>query len=121
MNLFLPIPQYQSGSLFFGFLPESYRVPGLKRSAKEASETSVRLTALDNFNLQLITFGVAGSFRTSNPLFELTKSVDFPDISSEEEVCVKTARLEETNGAVILKKSLSAYNLSATGGLTHER
>eukprot|EP00108_Taenia_solium_P010938 TsM_000954800 transcript=TsM_000954800 gene=TsM_000954800 len=118
MNLFLPVPQYQSDSLFFGFLPESHRVPGLKRPAKEALETSVRLAALDNFNLQLITFGVAGSFRTSNPLLELTKSVDFPGTSSEEEANVKIARLGETDAAVMSKKSLSAYNLSDTGGRT---
>ncbi|CDS40778.1 digestive organ expansion factor [Echinococcus multilocularis] len=118
MNLFLPVPQYQAGSLFSGFLPENHRVPGLKQSAKEALEASARLTALDNFKLQLITFGVAGSFRTSNPLFESTKSVDSPDSSGEEELCVKTARLGETNNAVLSKKSLSAYNLSDTGGRT---
>ncbi|KAL5111407.1 hypothetical protein TcWFU_001571 [Taenia crassiceps] len=116
MNLFLPIPQYQNSSLFSGFLPENHRVPGLKRSAKEALEASVRLTALDNFNLQLITFGVAGSSRTSNPLLELTKSVDFPDHSNEEEVYAKAMRLDDANGAVVLKRSPSVHNTLDTGG-----
>ncbi|VDM33159.1 unnamed protein product [Hydatigera taeniaeformis] len=116
MNLFLPIPQYQSGRPFFGFLPENYLVPGLKRSATDALETSEPLTALDNFKLQLISFGVAGSLHTSNPLFELSKNIDSPDISGEEEVCAMTLPLGEVDDVLLLKRRLSTYDLSETGG-----
>ncbi|VDD84378.1 unnamed protein product [Mesocestoides corti] len=115
MNLFLPVPRYQEDSLFPSFLPYKHRVPGLKRSAKEAFENSIDLTALDNFKLNLITFGVTGSTLTSNPLFQLTKD-DFHESNEVAEADANLGRLEDMNAPLLLKKSLLACDFSDKGG-----
>ncbi|KAM7540743.1 hypothetical protein Aperf_G00000034277 [Anoplocephala perfoliata] len=117
MNLFLPLPQYQNSSLFAGYLPESHHIPGLKRVASDSSE---KLTALDNFKLQLITFGVTGSLLNSNSLAELTKKVG-PAVNSDDEeegIYVKRARIDDVNSTVVLKSGLAPYSLSDKGGRT---
>uniref|UniRef100_A0A0R3SYB5 UDENN domain-containing protein n=1 Tax=Hymenolepis diminuta TaxID=6216 RepID=A0A0R3SYB5_HYMDI len=117
MNLFFPMPQYQNDNLFSGYLPENHRVPGLKRSLGTESDSTESITALDNFKLQLITFGVNGSLFNSNPLAELAKRVDQDDDSDdEEEVGVKRARIGGSSNSIVLKRGFSPYNLSDKGG-----
>lgn len=103
--------------MFYGYLPEQHRIPALKRGSADAqSESSKPITALDNFKLQLITFGVHGSIFNSNPLAELTKQIDKGDASDdEEEVGVKRARMGDGNNTYILKKGISPYNISDKG------
>nr|CDS33927.1 digestive organ expansion factor [Hymenolepis microstoma] len=117
MNIFFPMPQYQSDNLFSGYLPENHRVPGLKRCSETETEFAKPITALDNFRLQLITFGVNGSLLNSNPLAELTKRLDQPDDSDDEEnVGVKRARMQDSNNSIVLKTCSTPYNLSDKGG-----
>ncbi|VUZ41089.1 unnamed protein product [Hymenolepis diminuta] len=98
-------------------LPENHRVPGLKRSPGTESDSTESITALDNFKLQLITFGVNGSLFNSNPLAELAKRVDQDDDSDdEEEVGVKRARIGGSSNSIVLKRGFSPYNLSDKGG-----
>lgn len=121
MNLFFPIPQYQNDNLFSGYLPENHRVPGLKRSPGTESDSTEPITALDNFKLQLITFGVNGSLLNSNPLAELAKRVDQDDDSDdEEEVGAKRARIGDSNNSIVLKRGFSPYNFSDKGIFTLE-
>lgn len=113
LNLFLPMPQYRNNSLFAGYLPESHRVPGLNSLS---SGSSKKITALDNFKLQLITFGVTGSLLNSNSLAELTKRVDPVNSDEEEEgVCAKRARIGDVNSSIVLKGCLAPYSLSDKG------
>ncbi|VDL55118.1 unnamed protein product [Hymenolepis diminuta] len=104
-------------NLFSGYLPENHRVPGLKRSPGTESDSTESITALDNFKLQLITFGVNGSLFNSNPLAELAKRVDQNDDSDdEEEVGVKRARIGRWSNSIVLKRGFSPYNFSDKGG-----
>ena len=114
ITCFFPTTQFQQGSPFYGFLPETWRVPGLKRSAKEALENPAPTTALDNFKLHLVTFGVKGSLRSSNPLSELAKDFESQN-DSDDEVNLKLARLGDENDTVVLKKTLPYYDLSDKG------
>uniref|UniRef100_A0A0V0J7V9 U3 small nucleolar RNA-associated protein 25 homolog n=1 Tax=Schistocephalus solidus TaxID=70667 RepID=A0A0V0J7V9_SCHSO len=75
LNLFLPAPLYQGA--FPSYLPDSHRVPGLKLPIPLANGATANTaqeihTALDNFKLTLLTFGVSGS-AASNPLLLFEK------------------------------------------------
>ncbi|BHF62200.1 hypothetical protein SprV_0100518100 [Sparganum proliferum] len=132
LNLFLSAPLYQG--VFPSYLPDSHRVPGLKLPIPLANGATANTpqqetkTALDNFKLTLLTFGVSGS-AGSNPLLLFEKESDdddkedsgLSDVTEEEEEALEPPKKRKKQTAayqdtLLLKSALPSVNLTEKSG-----